>query len=514
VAARRARRSGFVIDPRTPVIASVGQAEQRPDDPADALEPIDLLASAAREADRDAGTAGSVLAAVDTVAVVQMVSWAYPDPGALLARRLGCERVTQTLTSTVGGNSPQLLVNTLAPEIARGEADVVLLGGAECVYTRWRARREPKTWLEWTRSQDPPCTRVIGDDRPGNSDYEMAHLAAAPTQIYPLFETALRAAAGRGIDDHQRHVSELWATFAAAAARNPHAWSRVAYSPEEIRSVGPDNRMVTFPYPKRMCANIDVDQAAAIVLCSYEAARNAGVPDDKLVFPLSGADAHDHYFFTERDRLCTSPAIRAAGTAALSAAGAGVDDVARFDLYSCFPSAVEIALDALGLGGPADDARPLTVTGGLGFAGGPANDYPTHAIAAMVEACRHDPGSIGLVTALGWYVTKHSIGCYSTTPGAAGFVRVDPATTQAEVDAQPSRKVAAGYVGPATVEATSVMFGRDGEPTAAIVSALTPDGSRVLANTRHADALRAMTQEPWEGGTVDLVIDGTTGTLA
>jgi len=139
-----------------------------------------------------------------------------------------------------------------------------------------------------------------------------------------------------------------------------------------------------------------------------------------MVFPLAGADAHDHYHFTERDRLDRSPAVRAASFAALDAAGIGLDDVARFDLYSCFPSAVQITMGSLGLVGPAGgDARPLTVTGGLGFAGGPANNYPTHAIARMVEELRADPGSIGLVHAIGWYATKHSVGLYSTTPSAA-----------------------------------------------------------------------------------------------
>src|SRR5215204_937359 len=123
-----------MIDPRTPVVVGAGQATQRSDDPAQAREPIDLLADAARAADADSGAARSVLPAIDTVAVVDVVSWKYPDPGALLGRRLGIEART-TVTTTVGGNSPQLLVNELATEIARGDARAVLVGGAECVHT-------------------------------------------------------------------------------------------------------------------------------------------------------------------------------------------------------------------------------------------------------------------------------------------------------------------------------------------------------------------------------------------
>jgi acetyl-CoA C-acetyltransferase len=506
-----------MTDPRTPVIVGVGQAEQRVDDPTTAKEPVDLLAEAALAAAGDAATPSdrALLDALDTVAVVQMVSWHYPDPGSLLARRLRAQGVRRTLMSTTGGNSPQLLLNALAADVLDGRSDVVLLGGAECVHTRWRARRDPKVWLAWTEDDAPPCPEVLGDDRPGNADYELAHGAAAPTQIYPLFETALRHAAGRDVDDHQRAVSELWASFAAVAAANPHAWSRTAYSPEEIRTVTPDNRMITFPYPKRMSANIDVDQSAAVLLCSYATAREAGVPDDRLVFPLAGASAHEHYFFSERATLDTSPAMGLAARATLDAIGITPDDVACFDLYSCFPAAVELSMGELGLGGPAaGDGRALTVTGGLGFAGGPANDYPTHAIARMVEACRADPGSVGLVHALGWYSTKHSVGCYSTTPRADGYAKVDEAAIQETADELPRREPAGTYEGRAIVEATSVTFERDGEPSVGLVSLITGDGRRALATAKDAGMLRSMTEHAWEGRTVGVTNDGTVNTVA
>jgi acetyl-CoA C-acetyltransferase len=234
-----------------------------------------------------------------------------------------------------------------------------------------------------------------------------------------------------------------------------------------------------------------------------------------LVFPLAGADAHDHFFFSERASLAESPAIGAAGRAIFAAAGLGVDDIARFDLYSCFPSAVQIAMGELGLAGPdGGDERPLTVTGGLAFAGGPANDYPSHAIAAMVDACRRDPGSVGMVSALGWYVTKHSLGLYSTEPPADGFARVEPNETQAEVDALPSRAVAGTYEGEATVEATAVVIERDGSPSLAIVSLLTSAGIRVLANSRDAGVMQSMTEEAWEGRRVRVRTDGATNELA
>jgi acetyl-CoA C-acetyltransferase len=492
-----------VVDPRTPVVVGVGQTSQRTE-PSAARPPIELFEDAARRAADDAGH--DLLAHVDTVAVVQIVSWPYPDAGAFVARRLGIEPRT-TVVSTVGGNSPQLLVNEMGTRILDGAADVVLLGGAEAMHARWRARKEPRTHLEWDAGDDPPCTDVIGDARPGVNDYETAHGALAPTTVYPLFETALRGAAGRGIDEHQVAVSELWATFSAVAATNPNAWSQTAYTPEQIRTVTPDNRMVCFPYPKLMCSNIDVDQAAALLLCSYETARDAGVPDEHLVFLHAGTDGHDHWFVTERDTLCDAPGLGMVVRDALGAARVDVDDLARFDFYSCFPSAVQLAQRALGL---EHDDRPLTVTGGLGFAGGPVNNYPTHAIARMVELLRADPGSFALTTALGWYATKHSAGIWSTTPPRDRFVRVDQRATQARIDAL-ARRTGAGLVdGEMVVEASSVPVERDGTPTFAIVAGLTGSGERALANTRDPDLLRALTEEPWEGRKVTVTNDGTT----
>jgi acetyl-CoA C-acetyltransferase len=259
-----------------------------------------------------------------------------------------------------------------------------------------------------------------------------------------------------------------------------------------------------------MCANIDVDQAAAVLLCSYEAASAAGVPDDRMVFLHAAAEVHDHYFFSERWSLADSPGIATAVGDAVAAAGIAIDDIARFDLYSCFPSAVQVAMRALELG--ADDTRELTVTGGLGFAGGPVNNYPTHAIARMVEVLRTAPADYGCTTALGWYISKHATGIWSASPPARGFQRVDPATSQAKVDALPRRKPAGLLDGPVTIEATSVSFERDGNPSLGIVTALTPDGDRALANIRDVDVLRALTTEAHEGRSARLTNDGAANT--
>ena len=225
------------------------------------------------------------------------------------------------------------------------------------------------------------------------------------------------------------------------------------------------------------------------------------MPRDRWVFPHSGTDAHDHYFVSERDDLRSSPAMRLAGRAALELAGVGVDDLAHLDLYSCFPSAVEIGAMELGI----DVTRQLTVTGGLSFAGGPWNNYVTHSIATMADVLREDAGSVGLVTANGGFITKHAFGIYSTEPPAQPFRHAD---LQAEVDALPSRVLDEAPDGPADVESWTVLHGRDGTPETGFVVGLLADGKRAWGTTQDAAVLQTMLTEELAGRKFDVQPDG------
>ncbi|MDQ6696344.1 MAG: hypothetical protein M3Z46_02660, partial [Actinomycetota bacterium] len=280
-------------------------------------------------------------------------------------------------------------------------------------------------------------------------------------------------------------------------------WIQHAYSADEIATPTPDNRMIGFPYTKRMNSNNAVEQSAAVIMCSVERARALGVAPDRWVFPWAGSDAHDAQFLSNRRDFHSSPAIRAAGRAALRLAEVGVDDLAHVDLYSCFPSAVQIGAAELGL---ALD-RPLTVTGGLSFAGGPWNNYVMHSIATMVERLRSDAGAVGLVTANGGYVTKHAFGVYSTTPPrtAGRFQWTSP---QGEVDAAPTRQVADDWSGPVTVETGTVMHSRDGEPENGLLALLLDDGRRAWGSTQDPDALKLMMTDDLVGQPAQISAEG------
>jgi acetyl-CoA C-acetyltransferase len=472
------------IDPRHPVLVGAGQLTRRPGDDGDAPDPLTLMERAATLALADSGAAEALRSRIASVAVVDAISWPVGDPGALLAQRLGITPA-ETMRSGLGGNGPQAMVNDLGARMARGELDAAVIAGAEAMATLmpYAKRGERPDWP--TQDGGAAASRVLAPDRAGSSADEIAAGLIAPIMVYPLIEHAVRGAAGRGRAEPRRAIAALWARFSEVAGGNEHAWTREALSAAQLATPSEANRPVSDPYLKLLNANITVDMGAALVLCSAQAARDAGVPADRWVFLHAGAGAADHWHVSERDELHRSPAIRAMGAAALGHAGVGIDDVAHLDLYSCFPSAVQVAAAELGVALD-DPARAPTVTGGLTFAGGPGNNYVTHSIATLAGRLREDPEAFGVATALGWYVTKHAIGVYSAQPPARGFAAIG---VQDQVDALPSRAVAAGHHGAGEVESFTALYERDGSAGMGIVAVRLPDGRRALAKSHDAAVL-------------------------
>lgn len=491
-----------------PVIVGAGQCVNRSKELDDAREPAEMMAAVARAAEADAGAEG-LLARVDSLQVVNILSWPYPDAPALLAERVGA-RPAHTVYTGVGGETPQRLVNETAERIARGESRIALLAGAEVMHS-FRLARARGVRLPWTPRGAP--LRVAGDMRPGNSETEARHGATVPIRIYPLFENALRAHLGLTLEEHRQRLGRLCARFSAVAADNPYAWFRRARTAEEIADVSAENRMVCFPYTKLMNAIMDVDQAAAVILTGAATARELGIPEERWVYLWGCGDAVDKWLVSERVNYHSSPALGLAARRALAMAGLTADDIDMFDLYSCFPSAVQLAMGELGLA--PDDPRPLTVTGGLAYAGGPGNNYSMHAIATMVERLRAEPEKTGMVTALGWYATKHSAGVYAARPPRGAWRRTDPALDQTQVDAEPGPPFVEEPSGPAVVESYTVAFDHEGRPEQGIVIGRLADGAnsaRFIANTPpDADLLLAMTGEEFVGGRGTVAHDGATG---
>ncbi len=483
------------LDPKTPILIGAAQFTQRTAREkqfAESLNPMELLAKAARGAVADTGAAAALAAAIDTVAVVgftadapleqgRLVKRLFRNPPASLATHLGA-KPRRTLYTGTGGNTPQWLVNRTAAEIASGACDVALLAGAEYLATFFGALSEGLD-LGWSNSPDADPgsdPEMIGDDRPGTSAYERAYGLQFPVNTYALFENAIRGAKGRSAEDHLKWMGQFFSRFSKVAADNPYAWFKAYRSPEEISTPGPNNRFVGFPYTKYLNAMIAVDMSAALVMTSVQKARELGIARDKWVFLHGCADANDIWNVTARVDLHSSPALKLVGKKAFAMAGRTAAELDYIDLYSCFPSAVEVACQELGIA--EDDPRGLTITGGLPYFGGPGNNYVMHAIATMMEKVRGKPGSFGLCTGNGWYLTKHSAGIYSTTPTKGAWKREDPKGWQKDLDAMAHPEVEETPEGKAKVETYTIVTDRKGRRFGIVVGRL-ESGHRFLANT-------------------------------
>jgi acetyl-CoA C-acetyltransferase len=390
------------------------------------------------------------------------------------------------LYTATGGNTPQWLVNRTAEEIARGECEVALLTGAEYIASLLAAMKAGVD-LGWGSGpeHDPGSDpEEIGDQRPGTTEYEARYGLRFPVNVYPLFENALRGQAGRSPEAHLKWLGEFFSPFTKVASENPYSWFPTFRSPQEISTPSEKNRFVGFPYTKYLNAVIEVDQAAAVVMTSVGKARERGIPESRWVYLHGCGDANDIWNVSERVNYHSSPAIREIGKRAFTMAGKGVADLSFIDLYSCFPSAVEIGCAELGIA--TDDPHGLTVTGGLPYFGGAGNDYVMHSIVTMMQKLRAKPGAFGLCTGNGWYVTKHSAGVYSTTPREGAWQRDDPKSYQKDIDAMAHPEVIERPSGRATVETYTVVTNRKGKRFGLIVGR-DAQNRRFFANTPDDD---------------------------
>jgi acetyl-CoA C-acetyltransferase len=400
---------------RIPVLVGVGAVGQR-EAAGGGLDVIALMDKAIEAAAADAGGA-HVLAEIDWIGTPEG-TWPYRDPGHLL--------FPGTATTVVAdvGILQQDLLNAAAAAVIRG-ARVALVVGGEAKHRALQATIAGVALDDPVEPEGAAPDARIRPDALGVSDLEIVRNTVSPVVAYALIENALGHARGRTPAEHGAAVAELWARFAAIAADNPHAWDRAGHDAAAVADGGAvGNRMIADPYTKRHSAQWNVDQAAALLLCSLETAQRLGIGEDRFVFPLASAVANHAVPLSERREVHRSIGAEIAAPALLALAGVSIDEVAHLDLYSCFPSAVEVLGSALGLDVDTEK-RPLSVTGGLAFAGGPLNNYVLQALVALAGRLRADPGSIGLSSSVSGFLAKQGLSLWSTTPPERGFKSVD-----------------------------------------------------------------------------------------
>ena len=485
-----------VAPDRTPVIVGAAQIVQRAEDPAQAREALLLMEDALRAAADDAG-APALLGQADSVAICQGLS-DYANPAAWLAERFGAK--AESVLGLISGTTVQQLVSDAARAIAAGERDIVLIAGGEAENSGRRVRRaggKPQR----SRAEGRAPDRKLGVQLTA-ADWKGPDISAglaSPAACFALFETALRHRLGLTVAEHRARIAELWARNARVAAQNPYAWIRRAPSAEEIATPGPDNPWIAAPYTKLLVANMVVDQAAALIVTSASRARRLGIPESRWVYPHVGVEAVLVREVSRRETLAAEPPLALVAQRACELARLDPQDASFLDFYSCFPAPVQLTAEALGL----SQGRPLSVTGGLTYGGGPFNSYGLHALATVVAKLRERPGARALVTAVGGFFSKHAAGVYGSAPPEHGFAFADLA---AEVRAMPERAFEGDYTGEGEVEAFTVNA-EGGRLTSAVVACRTPRGARSWARASDAALAERFAHEDLVGARVRIASD-------
>jgi len=454
-----------------PVLVGVGVSAGPPDDePTGRPEAIDLMVDALRSAAEDAGEP-SLLSAIERITVPQG-SWAYRDPARLIADRVGAAGARRVLIQI--GIPQQTLVNDALRDIAAGDLDVAVIVGGESKLRDTLARRA---------SVELPVAAEADDAKPDEHRIPSAEIIAQaeldvrlviPVQQYALIENAIAHAEGQSQAEHLDELTALWARFNTVAQTNPHAAFPTPRDAAFLRTPSAENRRLAFPYNKWHATQWTVDQAAALVLCSAEAARAHGIARDRWVFPHVGIESSLSLSLSKRREMHRWPAMRVLGEAAARHIGRPLSTLQYAELYSCFPAAVRVQQLELGL--PRGGAP--TITGGMAFAGGPFNNFVFQATAAMADRLRSEPGSIGLVTTVSGLLTKPGLAVWSTEPPADGPLVADlEAESRAATDEVDS---IAGYTGPASIATYTVTDGDAGPEEVAMIGD-TPDGARCVA---------------------------------
>lgn len=477
-----------VLDPRTPVLVGAGRCH-------DSVEAAELMAMATASALTDSGGKG-LAGAVDRIAVPQG-SWTNSDPGRLVAHRIGATTARTHLVEL--GIPQQSLINEAMAAILTGASDVAVIVGGES--RRWARGRQRDGFDAEGSGQDQGEPDVVRRRQgPLLEPIEVEHRLWDPVQQYAMIENALRFELGRSVGEHRAAVAGLWARWNEVAATNPWAAFPAALSAAELDQASPGNRPLAFPYNKWHATQWTVDQAAAVVLCSVEAAQRHGIPTDRWIFPLVGLESSSAVSLVCRDSIPAWPAMEILGESASRRLGKPLHEIDVIELYSCFPAAVEIQQRSLGL----DPSGTYTTTGGMAFAGGPFNNAVLQNLVATVDPLRAEPDALGLLTTVSGLLTKPGLGVWGARPDGQPPLLADLGYEATAVTPTiPAVGTLDGYRGRAVVATYTVTYeGMDPARTIAICD--TTDGRRCVAFNDDASLAAQCCAEELIGASVEV----------
>lgn len=472
------------ISPDSPVLIAWAAVEQREDDHSAAKDAVGLILQAARTA-LPGDDGAKILEQVDWIAVPEGTT-KYADPGRLVADALGATGA-RTIFAKFGVMQQTLISQALAA-VASGESLIAVVCGAEAKYRDLRARLvgEEPALTPQDSAVTPDEVQQPRQDLVLECEIKAGLRDAAP--FYAIMESARRAHLGEGLDENRKRLGELYSRFTEVAARNPHANRRDVLQPGDISEVSEKNPMLAFPYTKRMASAWTVDQAAFLVMCTARTAQELGVSPDRWIVPLVAVESNYMPALSARKDLTQAAAMAVMGRAASAATGVEMSEVDFLDIYSCFPIAVQMQAEGLGVGLGGD--RDLTITGGMPFAGGPLNNYVFQTTCRAADLLLESTtAATALVSCVSGLYTKQGFTLWSTLTSATPFEVLDVTDDVAAAESQ--LEVVTTEIGAGVIAGYTVVYDQ-GQPSHAIAVVDLDDTTRTTVGCRDAADIDAL----------------------
>ena len=389
-------------------------------------EALLLMDQAVKEALSDSGNK-SVKDYIDEIRIPKGF-WRYRDPGKWIAKNNDFQGIPTTYVTKIGVLQ-QNLINEACLKIENGEINASIILGGEARYKQLRSVIEKKEYFETKLDEDPDFYIKAKEDLYG--DGELEELGAMAVGYYATMETAIRKNDDEEIEEHQNNIASMYEEFSKVASNNEDAWLDHPYSKKEILETSKKNKMLAYPYNKLHCTSWNVNQSAALIICSEELADKLEIDNKKRVYPISSSENNHMIAIQQRPKLYESIGMVYAAKSVNKMMEKLDIRLDAYDLYSCFPAAVKMFSKSLELG----SEIPKTITGSMPYAGGPLNSFVIHSTVKMIQKIRASELRHGLVTGVSGMMTKQSF-CVWGKEYQEQFV-FDDVTERAKLDENP-----------------------------------------------------------------------------
>ena len=389
-------------------------------------EALHLMNQAIKEALCDSGNK-SIKDHIDEIRIPKGF-WRYRDPGKWIAKNNDFKNIPTTYVTKIGVLQ-QNLINEACLKIENGEINASIILGGEARYKQLRSVIEKKEYFETKLNENPDFYIKAKEDLYG--DEELEELGAMAVGYYATIETAIRKNDHEKIEEHQNNIASMYEDFSKVASNNDDAWLDHSYSKKEILETSKKNKMLAYPYNKLHCTSWNVNQSAALIICSEELADKLKIDNKKRVYPISSSENNHMIAIQQRPKLYESLGMVYAANSINKMMKKLDIRLDAYDLYSCFPAAVKMFSKSLELG----SEIPKTITGSMPYAGGPLNSYVIHSTVKMIQKIRAMEVNHGLVTGVSGMMTKQSF-CVWGKEYQEHFI-FDDVTERAKLDENP-----------------------------------------------------------------------------